>query len=626
MTFRRSRSRAGPQRASHAQSRFTDVSVALVPVALGVIAALLLGFILTNQASNRANHDALIDFEANVQTLDRLIARVGNMDRTTLTSDLSSPQEHSLDVAVRRMSRLGFHTSVSIVGARGRLLYSSAGHAPFSTRLNATEVAVLAGRGESLAPSGGPGEGEISYVGLPVAAPRPVAILEIQRTGGVRIASAGLSWRQVLLCLGLGLLVWAALRPFFNPEARARAAGLYQARRRTVRAINKGIARGEFELHYQPQIDAQSGEPVGVEALLRWQRDGELVMPGEYLPDAEASGAIVPLTNHLLGLAVAQAKEWHSRGGALRVAVNLSSASLASLDVVDRLRVLIVEHDLPPGILTAEVTETAILEEPEQARAVLDGITALGVEVSIDDFGTGYSSLLWLRLFPVREVKVDRTFVASMEEDGEAFVAGVIRIGHDLGLRVVAEGVEDELTLRRLQELDCDVGQGNLFAKAMPPAEIPAWLDEFDGPRWARRREVLSVGEGASELDDARALIERTAAGLGYDDAEVWDLKLAATEALTNALDHGEPTTDGLVHMRVGTSSGEITLEVWGGSKSRNGRKVGNHGGRGIAVISALVDDIELSRRQNSTVLRLSKRPKSRSAVVSGRRGGPESR
>ena len=122
------------------------------------------------------------------------------------------------------------------------------------------------------------------------------------------------------------------------------------------------------------------------------------------------------------------------------------------------------------------------------------------------------------------------------------------------------------------------------------------------------------MGGGGAELDQARALIGRTAARLGYDETEIWDLKVAATEALTNALDHGEPTSDGLVHMRVGTSRGEITLEVWGGVKAGERPKVANNSGRGIAVISALVDDIELSRRQNSTMLRLSKRPGSKPA------------
>ena len=129
-------------------------------------------------------------------------------------------------------------------------------------------------------------------------------------------------------------------------------------------------------------------------------------------------------------------------------------------------------------MLTLEVTETAVLHEPELARAVLDALSSLGVSISIDDFGTGYSSLLWLRLFPVDQVKIDRTFVADTDGDGEAFVAGVIRLGQSLGLDVVAEGVEDERVLQRLQELGCDLAQGWLFAPALPAREVEAWIDD----------------------------------------------------------------------------------------------------------------------------------------------------
>ncbi len=418
-----------------------------------------------------------------------------------------------------------------------------------------------------------------------------------------------------MLAGALALLVWLALQPLVSRAARARSARLYRARPRTVRAINRGIARGEFALHYQPQIDAQTGLPIGVEALLRWHR-GELVMPGAYLPDAEAGGAIVPLTNHVLAVAIAQAGEWRRDGQSIRLAVNLSSASLGDLRVAERIEGLLERHDVPADRLTVEVTETAVLQEPEQARAVLDAIAALGVDVSVDDFGTGYSSLLWLRLFPVAEIKIDRTFVASMEEDGEAFVSGVIRMAHDLGVRVVAEGIEEPQVLSRLQELGCDVGQGFLFAKAMPAGEIPAWFKAVSTRPWAPSREEIAVGPGAAGLDEARALVERAAAALGYGLEDIWDLKFATTEALTNAMDHGEPAVDGHVHMRVGSEHGEILVEVWGGARGNGATARDPSGGRGIAIMSALVDDVELSRHQGCTIVRLSKRAKARAAAA----------
>ena len=256
--------------------------------------------------------------------------------------------------------------------------------------------------------------------------------------------------------------------------------GVIQRLRRpkVVRDVTRGIERGEFELHFQPQVEIESGQPFAAEALLRWRRNGELRTPNEFLPDVEASEAIGPLTDHVVAMALEQAGRWHAAGRPIKVSVNLSPANLRDASLPGRVGEMLDRHGVMPGMLTLEVTETAVLEEPEQARAVLDAIAGLGVSISIDDFGTGYSSLLWLRLFPVSEVKIDRTFVSDLKTDGEAYVLGVIRLAHDLGLSVVAEGIEDESTLQQLQQLGCDVGQGYLFSRPEPPSALEPWFDE----------------------------------------------------------------------------------------------------------------------------------------------------
>ena len=411
----------------------------------------------------------------------------------------------------------------------------------------------------------------------------------------------------LLFAFGTAVL-WLAALPAVDRLARAVALAPRRARSRVIRAIRRGLEKDEFELHFQPQIDLKTGRTVAVEALLRWRRQGELVLPGRFLPDAESSDVIGPLTNRVLDLALAQAAEWHRSGRELLVSINLSAAALRDFSVVERVEGLLEEHGLPAKMITLEVTETAVLYEPELARAVLDALSSLGVSISIDDFGTGYSSLLWLRLFPVDQVKIDRTFIAEMDGKGGAFVAGVIGLGHCLGVDVVAEGVEQEQSLQRVQELGCDIAQGWLFARAVPAGAAEAWIDDESNVFKPKRTEMTLSSEQPS-LDEARRLIEETASEYGFDKAAIWDMKLAATEALMNAVEHGTPSEDGMVHLRLAQLHGDMLLEVWGGGAdgARDASQSTNRG-RGIAIMTALMDEVELKRDPESSRIRLAKR------------------
>jgi EAL domain-containing protein (putative c-di-GMP-specific phosphodiesterase class I)/anti-sigma regulatory factor (Ser/Thr protein kinase) len=402
-------------------------------------------------------------------------------------------------------------------------------------------------------------------------------------------------------------------RPLESPLrrrlARYTAAVSRGGRRRLAGAIARGLEAGEFELRYQPQLELDTGRPYGVEALVRWRRGDRLLEPARFLAAAETSGTIAALTDRVLDLAVAQAGEWRRGGRELRVAVNISPASLRDFSVPRRLERLLADHDVPGQAITIEVTETAVLDEPEKARAVLDAIAELGVWISVDDFGTGYSSLLWLRLFPVSEVKVDQTFVSALHEDGEAYVSGVIRLGHDLDLSVVAEGVEDTATLEVLQELDCDAAQGYLFAHPLDAAAVGAWIDEQRSAPWAPSRREIAVSPGEPGLDRARRLIDEAAQELGYDEAAIWDMKTAATEALMNAVEHGPPSDDGLVRMRIVRRRGELRLEVWGGGEGDGPPSpAGTQRGRGIAIMTALMDEVEIKRDAEDATISLAKR------------------
>jgi diguanylate cyclase (GGDEF)-like protein len=227
--------------------------------------------------------------------------------------------------------------------------------------------------------------------------------------------------------------------------------------------LREAMGERELVLHYQPKASLADGEIVGAEALVRWRhpRFG-LVLPSEFVPVAEHTGLIRPLTYYVLNEALAQVRLWLDRGILLPVAVNLSVRSLHDLQAAEQIGELLARWDVPGRLLQLEITEGTIMADPVRARRVLAALDAMGIGIAIDDFGTGYSSLSYLRDLPVREIKVDRSFVARMVDDPSdlAIVRSTVDLGRNLGLRVVAEGVEDQATWALLHALGCEVAQG----------------------------------------------------------------------------------------------------------------------------------------------------------------------
>jgi diguanylate cyclase (GGDEF)-like protein len=242
-----------------------------------------------------------------------------------------------------------------------------------------------------------------------------------------------------------------------------------------VEELRAGMARGELVLHYQPQVAVRTGDVVGVEALVRWQHPTRgLLPPADFLPAAELHGLMGALTETVLVQAVTQAAAWRQEGRDLRVSVNLSVSNLLDRALPGRVAELLAAQGLPASSLVLEVTETVLMSDPESSLAVLDAIAALGIAVSIDDFGTGYASLSYLRQLPVTELKLDRSFTQDLLTDSrtDAIVSGTIDMAHRLGLRVVAEGVEQLATLQRLEALGCDESQGYLHSRPVPAAAL----------------------------------------------------------------------------------------------------------------------------------------------------------
>jgi diguanylate cyclase (GGDEF)-like protein len=235
--------------------------------------------------------------------------------------------------------------------------------------------------------------------------------------------------------------------------------------------LRRGLGRGELFVYYQPKISIDTGRVVGAEALVRWNHPTQgLLAPGAFLPAAEMTPLITPLTQIVLELAAKQAADWYRRGHAVPVAVNLAARTIHDSWVVQAVRDTLARHDLPASLLRLEITESTLLVNPRAAMSTLQALRAMGVGLSVDDFGTGYSSLGYLKHLPVDEIKVDRSFVATMltSQDEAAIVKSVVDLGHNLGLTVVAEGVEDEGTLAALRALSCDIAQGYLIGRPGP--------------------------------------------------------------------------------------------------------------------------------------------------------------
>ena len=252
--------------------------------------------------------------------------------------------------------------------------------------------------------------------------------------------------------------------------------------------LEQAMADGQISVVFQPIIDAQTSDLVSVETLVRWAhpRYGPIA-PDDFIHLAEQIGRIGAVTDHVLDLALARCRRWLDQDIALSVAVNLSAHCLTEPDLVSRIRRALQRHGVPGELLTLELTEGSVVDDSVRDSTVLADLHALGLRLSMDDFGTGYSSLSQLRQLPIDEVKIDKSFVLGMStSQGESFIArSIIELAHNLGLRVVAEGVEDELTRNLLAEMGCDKLQGFLVSRPLPDDRLESWLLARTGVRSA---------------------------------------------------------------------------------------------------------------------------------------------
>ena len=259
--------------------------------------------------------------------------------------------------------------------------------------------------------------------------------------------------------------------------------------------LRRAVDAGELVLHYQPKMSLTEDRVTSVEALVRWRHPQRgLLEPSHFIPFAEQTGYISAITRWVLARAIEQCGVWERTGLRIRMCVNVSARDLRLEDeLVHLISSSLQAAELPAGMLCLEITESGLMEDPRVAQVTLRKLRELGIATSIDDYGTGYSSLAYIKQLAVNELKIDRAFVAGMEADqrNAAIVRSTIELGHNLGLTVVAEGVETDHELAELRRYGCDAAQGYLFARPMPAAALERWLSGARDKPAGQRTDIL---------------------------------------------------------------------------------------------------------------------------------------
>jgi diguanylate cyclase (GGDEF)-like protein len=322
----------------------------------------------------------------------------------------------------------------------------------------------------------------------------PLTVEGIQLSLGARVGAAG-----VAPCVDFDGLLQRAGMALAAAKEDGRDVAFYSpaddhcdhARLTVVAELRTALRSGEIRVHYQPQLDLSTGSIRAVEALARWQHpERGLLAAGEFITAAERSGLVSEISRQVLAASARQWQHWNQQGITLDIAVNLSAVDLLDLTLAGEVATLLAESGMPPEHLVLEITERTLLQDEQQARAVLTQLTASGIRVSIDDYGTGYSSLASLRQLPIQQVKIDRCFVTGIPDDAsnDAIVRSTVDLAHALGAVVVAEGVESASELQRLAETACDLAQGYLIGRPLPADELAQLMHQRRAQAPARTR------------------------------------------------------------------------------------------------------------------------------------------
>ncbi len=467
--------------AGAARSMFLPIAAVLAFVLLALYAALLpLLHGATkrfrrqmDEIEHRAHHDTLTELPNRARFRDRVAQAIqeGGTGLAVLLIDLDRFKEVN--------DTLGHESGDLLLQQVGRRLVGGLPALDTVARLGGDEFAVLAqgvrGSEEAL---------EVAHrLRRALETPFSLRGLRLEVEASIGIALVPEHGREVDT-----LLRHADVAMYLSKELHS-GAEIYSEERdeyspdrlRLVGELRGALSRGELEVHYEPKVSLASGEIHGVEALVRWAHP-ELgpLSPDRFIPLAEHTGLIRPLTRHVLQEALRQSRAWRIQGFDLGVAVNISGRDLLDLRLPDEVEALLRRWQVEPSRLELEITEGTMLSDPVRTKAILGRLKLLGVRIAVDDFGSGYSSLGYLRRLPLDVLKIDKSFVLNMldDEDDAAIVRSTIDLAHNLGLEVVAEGVENDETRAALALLRCDRAQGYLFSRPLLPEHVPAWLAE----------------------------------------------------------------------------------------------------------------------------------------------------
>jgi EAL domain-containing protein (putative c-di-GMP-specific phosphodiesterase class I) len=445
----------------------------LVAVASGAMVLIMgLGGFASHAADERARSGA--------DLLTGIGPELPLLTRANLADPLSRAEIGRMDTVVADGQRERTLSDIQIWDRTGTVVYSVLARVGQRPALDADVVAALSGRAitrrhtSEIDLSTGKATGVLDAF-EPLRDNRGVyGAVEVSLPLAPIVASTSqMQWRLVVVLVAGALVLWLLALPLVLRAARAAAEQWVPGRRRLLKAFAQALDQDEIEMAFQPQIEARSGEVRAVEALVRWRRDGELRPPDGFLPLVEASALMPALTDRVLDLSLAELCRCDAAGHHLRMSVNCSATDLCDPSLPARVRQALERHGIAGSRLTMEVTETAIFADMEAAVQDLRVITDLGVEIAVDDFGTGHASIARLQALPITELKIDRSFLSV---EGGDYVTAIAAFGRSLGLRVVAEGVEDPAMLALLTRAGCDLAQGYYVSRPLAGDALRSWL------------------------------------------------------------------------------------------------------------------------------------------------------